>query len=182
MFAVCLICVEYFYRAEKGVRAASGAECMDLAFAPQIHYGHSCSLTESHSIYFLCACLTWSKNLAEQKENPRTSYRKMRETNLSAWTMLWLTVCFFQAKCSKIVTVKKKKKVPCALLVCEKYYIDCTSFEGPQFPLSIMFSEQLCSLFCIYFFFLVVGLTGSAATFHQAVLILLRQNRMLLQW
>lgn len=45
-----------------------------------------------------------------------------------------------------------RKKVPCALLVCEKYYIDCTSFEGPQFPLSIIFSEQLCSLFCNFFF------------------------------
>lgn len=57
MFAVCLICVDYFYRAEKRVRVASEAEYMDLAFAPQIHYGHSCSLTESHSIYFLCVCV-----------------------------------------------------------------------------------------------------------------------------
>ena len=55
-FAVCLICVEYFYRAEKGVREANEPECMDLAFAPEIHYEHSCSLTESHSGYLFCVC------------------------------------------------------------------------------------------------------------------------------
>ena len=53
-FAVCLICVEYFYRAEKRVREANEPKCTDVAFAPQIHYGYSCSLTESHSSYLLC--------------------------------------------------------------------------------------------------------------------------------
>lgn len=57
-FALCLIYGEYFYRAEKGVREANEPECMGLAFAPQVHYGHSCSLTESFKLPFLCVCST----------------------------------------------------------------------------------------------------------------------------
>lgn len=152
-FALCLICGEYFYRAEKGVREANEPECMDLAFAPQVHYGHSCSLTESFKLPFLCVCSTWSKNLGEQKKNPRTSYRKMRDTNLSASTLIWLTVCFSKPNAQKL-RLLEEKKAPCALLVHEKYYIDCTSFKGLRFPLSIIFSEHLWSLVCILIFFL----------------------------
>lgn len=99
--------------------------------------------------------------------------------------------CFFQDKCSKIVGVRNK--VPCTVFVCKQCYIDCTFFEGPWFPLNIIFSEQphrsffIFNLYIYIFFFMVVGLTGVlplrsciSYAFHQGIVIFLGQNRMLL--
>lgn len=101
---------------------------------------------QSHSSYLFCVCaLLEARIWVNKRRIPELFTEKL--------------FAFFQGKCLKIETVRKK--APCALLVHEKYYISCTSFEGPPFLFSIIFSEHLWSLFCILiFFFLVVGLTG----------------------
>lgn len=55
--AGCLVCVEYFCRAKKGFRESNEQECVCLAFAPQIPYGLSCLLTESHQNYLFFVCV-----------------------------------------------------------------------------------------------------------------------------
>lgn len=53
--AVSLVCVEYFWRAKKGFKETNEQECVYLAFAPQVPYGLSCLLSESHQNYlFFC--------------------------------------------------------------------------------------------------------------------------------
>lgn len=79
-------CAGYFCQAEKGVKGADEPRCVNLPFSPQMCCENSCSGAGSHSCHPfvpVCARSDWSRNLTEQKVNPRISYREKKRGGIN---------------------------------------------------------------------------------------------------
>lgn len=143
LFAACLICVEYFYR---GLGKLISLNVWIQILLPIYIVDTLAHLQRDIQVTFFVHVLNLKQEFGRTRGKSQNFLQKIERNQLVRFSPVVISSLFLQAKCSKIVTVRRK--VPCALPVCKKYYIGWTSFEEPQFPPSILFSEQsVCLIF-----------------------------------